>query len=87
MPRLKCLRQERLIVFDSVSLLLPVIDGGYQDEAKWPEIQDEMIDAMIDLAKPSSPKNLRGQTFILSVSQAGRIPGDAYHDSSRSSLK
>jgi len=55
MPRLKCLRQERLIVFDSVSLLLPVIDGGYQDEAKWPEIQDEMIDAMIDLAKAIKP--------------------------------
>ena len=29
--------------------------GGYQDEAKWPEIQDEMIDAMIDLAKAIKP--------------------------------
>lgn len=29
--------------------------GGYRDEAKWPEIHDAMIDAMIRLEKALKP--------------------------------
>ncbi len=36
-----------------------ITNGGYRDEAKWPEIQDAMIDAMIRFAKALKPHSAK----------------------------